>query len=49
MGEKITHTKSKLQNISEGKNWRFFSRKLPSKSGLIEIDGKDNRAHLIDF
>lgn len=26
-----------------------FSRKLPSKCGLIEIDSKDNRAHLIEF
>ena len=34
--------KSKLQ---KRKHWRLFSPKLPSKSGLTEIDGKDNRAH----
>ena len=41
--------KSKLENISNGKNRRLFSPKVPSKSGLIEIDGKDNRIHLIKF
>lgn len=26
-----------------------FSPELPSKCGLIEIDGKDNRVRLIEF
>lgn len=43
------NTKSKLQTVSRGKKGRLVSSKLPSESGLIEIDGKDKRAHLIEF
>lgn len=45
-GEKTS--KSKLENISKGKNWRLFS-KSAKQVYLIEIDGKDNRVHLIEF
>lgn len=41
--------KSKLQNVGKGEKWTLFSPKLPSQCGLIEIDGNDNRAHLIEF